>query len=113
MPSIEEQQKLSAEKSELIELIYLLTHDLKAPLDNIEGFLNLVNIEDKKVSDMLFNEISRSRVLINKILTNGNNIQGDISLDFSIFSLLELIQYLNKYNENSIVKNDLLINIDC
>ena len=38
---------------------------------------------------MLFNEISRSRVLINKILTNGNNIQGDISLDFSIFSLLK------------------------
>lgn len=110
---IEEQQRLSNEKSQLIELISIVAHDLKAPLNNIEGLLNMIDIENKDIANLLYHEINRSKDLIKKILLNGNNESSQVQLEISWFNLFDLIQKLSDANKNRIDLGNLSINIDC
>lgn len=110
---IEEQEKLSSEKSQLIEWVYALAHDLKAPLDNIERLSEILNTENKTALDLLQNEVSRSKDLIHKILPGRQNISKKINVEMSTFSVLEIIQKLTWANETSILDKKLKVHIDC
>lgn len=110
---IEEQQKLSAEKSELIQLMYVLAHDLKAPLNNIEGLVNISNIENIELKNMLSFEITRSKELINKILSNDSRSSAKISLKAVNFSIYNVINNLVEINKNACIDTKLKVSINC
>jgi len=110
---IEEQQKLSAEKSELIQLMYVLAHDLKAPLNNIEGLVNISDIENKELKSMLSFEINRSKELIHKILSNDSRSSAKISLKAVNFSVFKIINKLVEINKNTIIHTKLKVSVHC
>jgi len=110
---IEEQERLSEEKSKLIEFVYMLIHDLKAPLDNIERLATLGEIEDNEIKGMLADEISRLRTLINKVLPNNKKDLREVNLDVTEFNLYNIINQLIKNNKSSIEVSDLATSIAC
>ncbi len=110
---IKELQKMSSEKSELIEMIYLLTHDLKAPLNNIDQLFEIITGHDEEIGRMIKNEISRSKTLINKILSNGNDGPKKINLEISDFNILDVIENLHEINKINLTENKLSVFIDC
>lgn len=108
---IEEQERLSAEKSELIELIYVLTHDLKSPLHNIQGLTDVIRTKDDDIKEMLSNEVSRSIALINKILANRNEETSKIKIAISDFNPVEVIKKLEKTNKAKLALNSLNVRL--
>ena len=110
---IEEQERLSEEKSKLIEFVYLLIHDLKAPVNNIERLVALSNLEDTEMNDMITSEISRLRALINKILPSNNKDLRQVNLDVAKFNLFNVISQLVKTNKSYLEESKLKTSIAC
>jgi signal transduction histidine kinase len=110
---IKELQKMSSEKSELIEMIYLLTHDLKAPINNIGQLFELITDYDKQIGTMIKNEVSRSKTLINKILSNEDVEPNKINIELTTFRPLEIINNLYDINKINLAERDLTLGIDC
>lgn len=109
---IGELQKVSSEKSELIELIYVLTHDLKAPLNNIGQLFGMLNVENE-IATMINNEVSRAKELIHKILSNRNDELDKVSLEITEFNLFQLIENLHHVNRIKLNENELTVAIKC
>jgi PAS domain S-box-containing protein len=110
---IKELQKMSAEKSELIQMIYLLTHDLKAPINNIGQLFELVTDYDETVGNLIKQEVERSKTLINKILSKDNIGPNNVTIEPTDFSLLSVINSLHEVNKINLTKNKLSVSIDC
>ncbi len=110
---IGELQKVSSEKSELIELIYVLTHDLKSPLNNIGQLFEMIAAEEEEIGTMIRGEIARSKALINKILSNGSSKLEKVSLEIAEFNILGLIENLYHTNKVNLNKNKLTVAIKC
>ena len=110
---IEEQERLSDEKSKLIEFVYLLIHDLKAPVNNIERLVDLSGIENTEINGMITSEISRLRALINKILPSNNKDLRQVNLDIAKFTLYDLINQLVRSNKSYLEESELKTSIAC
>lgn len=110
---IKELQKMATEKSELIEMIYLLTHDLKAPINNIGQLFELITGYDEQIGNMIKNEVSRSKTLIQKILSNDENGHNQINIELSDFRILDIINNLHYVNKINLSERRLSVDVDC
>ncbi|MFN6946889.1 MAG: sensor histidine kinase [Cytophagaceae bacterium] len=97
----EKNKELVKINSDLDNFIYTASHDLKAPVSNIEGLIDTLqdllmekDVEDEEVN-MIFNMISKS---INRFqgtlkdLTEISKVQKDVNLDVSEINVEEIIK---------------------
>lgn len=112
---INEQQKLSDEKIELVKSIILLAHDLKSPLNNIQGLIGISDIQDERLKEMMLSEVKRSKALIDKILSNKNGDDDKIELHHTEFNLFDSILKLVKISEAALEDQSSLneVSINC
>jgi two-component system, chemotaxis family, CheB/CheR fusion protein len=104
--------------NDLDSFIYSASHDLRAPISNMEGLLNTLikdfsadNDEIKPVFDMLRQSIDRLKKTINE-LTEISKIQKSIEEDVQNINLLELYNEVLFNVNDLIVKNNPKIEVD-
>ena len=107
----EKNQELLALNDEKNNLIGIVAHDLKSPLNQIEGFLNLLGLQRKSIEDTELIEtartvISRQRNMINKILDTQaleSNIAGIETTEVDIIQPVKSL--VRDYQKSAMNKN--------
>jgi signal transduction histidine kinase len=95
----EQQNKLLKKRNEdLDNFAYIVSHDLKAPLKNIEGLINLLSKNDASVQHdvigMLQGQLTRVNKLINNILSYGR--AGRDEVEKSHVNLYDFLKELSE-----------------
>ena len=116
---IHEQKTKSEElikvNEELDNFVYTASHDLKAPLTNLEG---LVNILDRPVDTapapktllpMMQQQVSRLRLIISDLADVGR-IEKEVAEDFELVSVTEMIEEFRQLNYDRITQSGVTIN---
>jgi signal transduction histidine kinase len=102
-------QEVNIEKDDLMDVV---AHDLKSPLNKIKGFLQLIplvgqlNEEQDSYLGMANNEIEQGRNLISDLLDLNNLEHTDQPLEMEPLNLKELLQTIaDSYKEETESKN--------
>lgn len=96
-----------------------VSHELKTPLTSIQGFIETLKVNDetidpatrKRFLDIIDNESSRLRILINDILMLSS-IEGDIDLSLEKVDLREENQKMLDLFEDKLSKKEVEISFD-
>nr|WP_314497044.1 ATP-binding protein [uncultured Peptostreptococcus sp.] len=96
-----------------------VSHELKTPLTSIQGFIETLKVNDetidpatrKRFLDIIDNESSRLRILINDILMLSS-IEGDIDLSLERVDLREENQKMLDLFEDKLSKKEVEISFD-
>lgn len=107
-------ENAEAEKEDVVKLTYMLAHDLKSPLNNIDAMFGLLG-ESEKTSDLssfISDEIARMKNLIDKILVSGNAIDGSIKVVPTLFRITDPIKLIIQGYSSSYQKKKLTVYLD-
>jgi PAS domain S-box-containing protein len=116
-------EELSYKNNELIKInndldnfIYTASHDLKAPISNLEGLVailseDMITEEGKEILPMIHTSLLRLRNVI-KDLTEISKIQKNIEEDKEHISFSEITQEIKLLVEDEIRPNNAILDID-
>jgi PAS domain S-box-containing protein len=109
-------EKLTKVNMDLDNFVYTASHDLKAPVTNIEGLMNMLSLsikenneeENNAILEMIRNSIKRFQKTI-KDLTEISKIQKDLYEDIKEIDVAKHIKEVKFSIENLIKESDALV----
>lgn len=114
---ISEVKKVERMKSEFVRLV---SHELKAPIGAIEGYLNLIldGIVEKSNTEKLFSIIRKSRnkavaleKLIHDLLALSSMEAGNVARHLEPLDLKQVLAEVTDFMKNEAAKNSITINL--
>ena len=107
-------EELKKVNEELDNFVYTASHDLKAPLTNLEGLVNLMENRLKEAKQqlniipMLRQQVNRLRLIIIDLADVGR-IEKDASEDFELISVEEIVNEFKEVYHESITSHQAVI----
>lgn len=97
-------------------IIRVLAHDLKNPLNNIEGLIKLIDTEKdpvlrSKYEEMISQSANKSQQLINRVLEMERTGQENFSVDFKQLSLTHILEMIVSHMEISARKKSIALHL--
>lgn len=103
-----QKQQLSSKNEELVhlneeknELINIVSHDLRSPLNQVKGLVNIIQMTDKSLSKetsraihLIDESVERLRLMVRRILDVNAIESKEINLEYEWFDLEQLVKYV-------------------
>ncbi|MCI5056953.1 MAG: PAS domain-containing protein [Flavobacteriales bacterium] len=111
-------QKLRRYTKELEQFAYIATHDIKSPISNLEGFLELVELDLGETSKEITENLNWMKSSIEDVktviedLTNALRARDDVSQTVESINLTKFFQELIQRHNKEILDKEATVSVD-